>query len=253
MAVLDTGIDADQDGHGTHVAGTIFGQAAQGLRYGVAPGVRRALIGKVLGQQRSATTQELIDAIQWAVGQGAHAINMSLGFDFPGLVKWWADEGLEVDLVTSKALAQYRDKLRFFDRLVGLLRARAAHRREPTPGGLIVAAAGSESKRDVRPDYAIEVAPGVGVHSARKGGGYTWMSGTSMAGPHVSGVAALWAERQIRRRGIETTATRPFILERPPTRLQDDRDFRGVEQFQREADEDRVEAVVLEGKRPAIA
>jgi len=77
VAVLDTGIDAgheafrgveliqkdftgegdgDQNGHGTHVAGTIFGQTVQGVRYAVAPGVRRALIGKVLGMQRSATT-----------------------------------------------------------------------------------------------------------------------------------------------------------------------------------------------------
>jgi hypothetical protein len=38
------------------VAGTIFGQTVQGVRCAVAPGVRRALIGKVLGMQRSATT-----------------------------------------------------------------------------------------------------------------------------------------------------------------------------------------------------
>ena len=74
VAVLDTGIDPthsaftsndltlerenfttdgpdDQHGHGTHCAGTIFGRAVNGLRIGVAPGVKRALIGKVLGSE----------------------------------------------------------------------------------------------------------------------------------------------------------------------------------------------------------
>ncbi len=73
VAVLDTGIDknhpafagvqiiekdftgegnGDQHGHGTHCAGTIFGRTTDGKRIGVAPGVNKALIGKVLGQPR---------------------------------------------------------------------------------------------------------------------------------------------------------------------------------------------------------
>jgi len=256
VAVLDTGIDAqheafrglqlleqdftgegngDTDGHGTHVAGTIFGQSGKGPRYAVAPGVRRALIGKVIGSKQGATTKEIIDAIQWAADEGAHIVNMSLGFDFPGLVKHWADRGLPVDLATSRALAQYRDNVRFFDATMNLLRARAAQ----FSSVFVVAASGNESLRSVRRDHVIEAsppaaaegivavaalqsfgaphaslgvadfsnirvalaAPGVGIYSAKRGGGYTFMNGTSMASPHVAGIAALWAERQLKLTG----------------------------------------------------
>ncbi len=257
VAVLDTGIDAgheafrgieliqqdftgegngDRDGHGTHVAGTIFGQTGQGVRYAVAPGVRRALIGKVLGQQHSASTQDLVAAIQWAVAGGAQIINLSLGFDFPGLVQQWTAQGLAVDLATSWALARYRDNVRFFDRLVGLLQAGAGG----GTGALLIAAAGNESRRQQDPTHVIEVsppaaadgvvavaalrsrgaphtaltvapfsnsraalaAPGYGIYSAQAGGGYRFMAGTSMASPHVAGIAAHWAERQLQRNGL---------------------------------------------------
>jgi subtilisin family serine protease len=246
VAVLDTGIDAghpaftgveltqvafagsgngDKQGHGTHCAGTIFGRDVNGTRIGVAPGIGQALIGKVLGNDGSGDSEMIFRGIQWALDNRAHVISMSLGFDFPGLVKDLVDQGWPADLATSVALEAYRANLRMFDALMGMARGS-----EPFGGGcVLVAAAGNESRRTVNPDYEIAVsipaaadgvvsvgalgessgglqvapfsntfpqvsAPGVKVLSAKLGGKLTTLSGTSMATPHVAGVAALWWE-----------------------------------------------------------
>jgi subtilisin family serine protease len=245
-AVLDTGIDGthpafagmtlveqdfsgsgngDKQGHGTHCAGTVFGRAVDGTRIGVAPGVEKALIGKVLGDDGSGDSDMIFRGIQWAVTEGAHVLSMSLGFDFPGLVQQLTANGWPADLATSAALEAYRANLRMFDALMEVVRSRDAF----GTSTVVCAAAGNESHRDVDPDYEISVsipaaadgvvsvgalgqspagltvapfsntmpqvsAPGVDVLSARAGGGLRSLNGTSMATPHVAGTAALWWE-----------------------------------------------------------
>ncbi len=243
VAVLDTGIDADHpafagvelverdftgegngddEGHGTHCAGTIFGRDVDGVRIGVAPGIERALIGKVLGAQ-GGSTASILEAITWALAEGAQVISMSLGIDFPGMVERLRDRGLPGEAATSLGLAAYRDNVSVFGDLADLAESAGPFGR----GALLIAAAGNESRRD---DFVIDKAPpstargvvavgavgaaddgfvvapfsntnpdlsgpGVNITSARAGGGLVGMSGTSMATPHVAGVAALWAQK----------------------------------------------------------
>ena len=203
VAVVDTGIDlthpdlavaggynaisarksyADDNGHGTHVAGIIAAKNNTIGVIGVAPGASLYSV-KVLDRNGSGWISDIIEGIEWSVVNRMQVINMSLG--------------------SSTSVQSFHD---------AIIAAKNA-------GIVIVAAAGNSGDGDNTVEYpgaypeviavsatndsnliasfssrGLEVdlaAPGVNIFSTYKGGSYATYSGTSMAAPHVAGVAAL--------------------------------------------------------------
>jgi subtilisin family serine protease len=223
VAVLDTGFDFghpdyagrtivsqsfilgetanDGHGHGTHVAGSACGPRRPGQlpRYGVASEAE-LFVGKVLSNRGSGSDRGILAGIEWAINNKCAVISMSLG-----------------------AATRPGDP---FSRIY-----ESAARRALTAGTLIIAAAGNESARpgSIAPvshpancpsilsvaavDQSLRVStyscgglngqggqvdisgPGDNVRSSwPRPTLYRSIRGTSMATPHVSGIAALYAE-----------------------------------------------------------
>jgi len=199
----------DENGHGTHVAGTI----AAGLNgigvVGVAPRAK-LLILKVMGENGSTTYQSLVKAIRYATrwrgrnGEKVDVISMSLGGqkDYASLhraIKNAVKEDILVVCAAGNAgdgNARTPEKLYpgYYDEVVQ------------------VGAVDMEGKMADFTNTNDEidlVAPGVGIRSTYLDGGYAKLSGTSMATPHVSGAAALLRD-QHRREGIELSEEELF-------------------------------------------
>jgi subtilisin family serine protease len=205
VAVIDTGIDgthpdlvgqvdggysaitktenpadyADDNGHGSHVAGTIAAHRDGKGVVGVAPGARLYAV-KVLDADGSGNLSDVVDGIVWAAKNHMDVANMSLG--------------APVDSEAMKRAVR-------FARGSGVVIVCAAGNSGGSvgfPGAYedVIAVAASDSNdklasfssRGPEVDF---IAPGVDVLSVKMGGGFISYSGTSMASPHVAGLAAL--------------------------------------------------------------
>ncbi|MGH2901849.1 MAG: S8 family serine peptidase, partial [Solirubrobacteraceae bacterium] len=222
VAVLDTGLDLahpdfsgstittqsfvagetaqDAQGHGTHTTGTACGAAdpPTGPRYGVAPEAE-IFHGKVLNDQGFGTDAYILAGIDWAITNGCQVISMSLGADVEQVSPAY-------ELVGWRALAA--------GTLIIAAAGNNAHRDTNDPGfvgipanspsvmavgavdaNLTIASFSSGANPGVPGAEVDVVAPGVAVYSSwplpRR---YNTISGTSMATPHVAGLAALWAQ-----------------------------------------------------------
>ncbi|MDJ0548138.1 MAG: S8 family serine peptidase [Microcystis sp. M49637_WE12] len=176
----------DGNRHGTHVAGTIAaannGFGATGVAYN-----SRIMPVKVLSDSGSGSYSGVAQGIRYAVDNGADVINMSLG-------------GGSTDSAVQSAL-QYASS-RGVIVVMAAGNAGAAQPGYPasnaTSWGLAVGAVNSSNQMASFSNRAgsnssmrYVTAPGVQVYSTLPNGGYGFLSGTSMAAPHVAGVVAL--------------------------------------------------------------
>src|SRR5699024_6830743 len=194
-------VPADDNGHGTHVTGTMVGhETDESNQVGVAPGAEW-IAAKVFDANGSAKDADLLDAAEWILAPGGRAdlapdvVNNSWGGG-PGLDEWYRD-----------SVKAWRDAEIFPEFAAG-----NTDLFNPGGPGSVVApanypesfAVGATDSDDLIADFSLQgpspyddaikpeiAAPGVGIRSAVPGDGYGSMSGTSMASPAVSGIAAL--------------------------------------------------------------
>ena len=187
----------DLNGHGTHCIGTSLGRrmlAGGNRRYGCAQ-QSGILVGKVLNNAGSGADGGILAGINWAIQSGARIISMSLG----------APVG-----VGAPPSAAYENVGRAALNAGCLIIAAAGNNNGPVgrPANVqsIMAVAAVDSNlrrasfscRGINPNGGeVNIAgPGVGVFSSwPMPARYNSISGTSMATPHVAGIAAMWSQR----------------------------------------------------------
>jgi len=170
----------DQNGHGSHVAGTIAAIHNSVGVAGVAPQASLYAV-QVLGASGSGYCSDIIEGLEWSINNGMNVANMSYGGSEPCSGESDALNLADVAKITLVAAAgnNYGGEVDWpakHDKVIAVTAINASN------GFAYFSSQGGEVDL---------TAPGVSVPSTYKKVGYKTLSGTSMAAPHTSGVAAL--------------------------------------------------------------
>ncbi|MGH2918458.1 MAG: S8 family peptidase, partial [Solirubrobacteraceae bacterium] len=202
---------ADDEDHGTHVAGTVAATANNGRGVaGVAPPAQLAIC-KALDANGSGPVSGIANCIDWAVGEDVKVISMSLGGPASETIEaavtraWRGGDGAVVIAAAGNDGNSTVSYPAGYDDVISVAATDSRDRH----------AAFSNTNADVEISAA-----GVDVLSTRRGGGYFTLSGTSMATPHVAGAAAVIAFRfpDLDAAGIRTRLTQNADPLGPPGR-----------------------------------
>ncbi len=181
---IQEGSCADDNDHGTHVAGTIAATANNGKGVaGVSFNSQLAICKALGGPLGSGATSDVANCINWTASKGVKVISMSLGGGSSTTLQQAVRNADDTAIVIAAAGNDGDGTLNY-----------------PAAYPEVVSVAATDN-RDQRASFSnanadVEIAaPGVDVLSTRRGGGYFTLSGTSMATPHVAGVAAVIAQR----------------------------------------------------------
>ncbi len=207
VGIMDTGIDlnhpdlksnvkggintisggsyTDDNGHGTHVAGTVAALKNGSGVIGIGPDTDLYAI-KVLDSNGSGYTSDIIEGLDWAIKNGINVVNLSLSTttDVSSL-RTAVQKANEAGIVIVAAAGNSGGKVEY----------PAAY-----PEAVAVSAIDqsnnitSFSSRGAEVDFA---APGLNIYSTYRGLQYKTMSGTSMASPHVAGAASMTMSRAV--------------------------------------------------------